>query len=166
VAPPRLKSGPTFVRHSRPLFPPNAISTAEATGKKRHFYKPLPIRFRHDGFDYRQIAREGRFAIYEQTWKGNEHSAAFEVICIREREAFEVAGRFVPPAEVYPRSEQWGELGWTVPDKESAFRKLREIVNSRKKESANPVKKSPIQNTKRCSESKELRGDVKNRRDG
>ena len=38
--------------------------------------------------------------------------------------------------------------------------------NTPQKESANPVKKSPIQNTKRCSESIELRGDVKNRRDG
>jgi len=53
-----------------------------------------------------------------------------------------------------------------VLDKETAFRKLLEIVSTSEKESANPVKKSPIQNTKRCSETKELCGDVKNRRDG
>ena len=35
-----------------------------------------------------------------------------------------------------------------------------------KRESANPVKKLPIQNTKRCSENTKLRGDVKGRRDG
>jgi hypothetical protein len=56
--------------------------------------------------------------------------------------------------------------GWTVHDKESAFRKLREIMNTRKKESANPVKKSPIQNTERCPEGLKLRGDVNGGRNG
>jgi len=32
-------------------------ATAEAWSKKGHSYKPLPIRFRRDGFNYRQIAR-------------------------------------------------------------------------------------------------------------
>jgi hypothetical protein len=153
------------VRDSIPALTPKTCATAEASGKKRHF-KPLPRQFRRGGFTYRQIAREGDFSIYQQTWQGNEDEAAFEVIRIKRRDGFEIGGRFVEPAEVYPRSEQWGELGWTVQDKETAFLKLREIINARKKESANPVKKSPIQNTKRCSETKELRGDVKNRRDG
>jgi hypothetical protein len=74
--------------------------------------------------------------------------------------------RFIEPAEVYANSEAWGVNGWTLPDKESAFRKLQELLSAQKKESANPVKKSPIQNTKRCSETKKLRGDVKGRRDG
>jgi hypothetical protein len=144
-----------------------ARATAERRGKKGRFYKPLATQFRHDGFDYRQIAREGNAAIYEQRWPGcSEPNACYEVVRIRRRDGFQIGERFVEPAEVYPRGEQWGELGWTVPDKESAFRKLRELVNAPQKESANPVKKSPIQNTKRCSESIELRGDVKNRRDG
>ena len=164
---PSEKPGPAFVGDPVARLTLKTCATAEALGKKGRFYKPLPTRFRHDGFDYRQIAREGDAAIYEQRWTGcAEPSVCYEVIRIRRREGFEIGGRFVPPAEVYPRSEQWGELGWTVLDKESAFCKLREIVNARKKESANPVKKSPIQNTKRCSETKELRGDVKTRRDG
>jgi hypothetical protein len=32
-----------------------------------------------------------------------------------------------PPAEAYPRSEQWGELALTFCDKDAAFAKLREI---------------------------------------
>jgi hypothetical protein len=59
-----------------------------------------------------------------------------------------------------------GVDGWTDRDKEFALQKLQEIINALQKESANRVKKSPIQNTKRCSESIKLRGDVKNRRDG
>jgi hypothetical protein len=107
-----------------------ARARATAEGRKRHFYRPLPMRFRRDGFDFRQVAREGDVAIYEQTWKSNQDSAAFEVICIRRREGFQIGGRFVEPAEVYPNSEAWGVDGWTAQDKQAAFRKLREVVAS------------------------------------
>lgn len=111
-----------------------ASATAEARSKKGHFYKPLPKEFRRDGFTYKQVAREGNAAIYEQTWNGCRNpSVAYEVIRIRRREGFEINGRFVEPAEVYPNSEAWGLDGWTVQNKETAFRKLREIINSPKK---------------------------------
>jgi len=100
---------------------------AEGGGKKRHSYKPLPKEFRRGGFTYRQIYREGDFAIYRQTWKGNEHSAGFEVIRIRRRDGFQIGGRFVEPAEVYPNSEAWGVDGFTVTDKDAAFAKLRQM---------------------------------------
>jgi hypothetical protein len=104
------------------------ISTAEGGGKKRHFYKPLPKEFRRDGFTYRQIAREGDAAIYEQTWSGfADPGVCFEVIRIRRREGFQIDGRFVEPAEVYPTSESWGVDGFTFTDKDAAFAKLREI---------------------------------------
>jgi hypothetical protein len=103
-------------------------ATAEAGGKKGHFYKPLRIRFRHDGFDYRQIARDGNAAIYEQIWNGCPNpSIAYEVIRIRRREGFHIGGRFVEPAEVYPGSEAWGVDGFTLTDKDAAFRKLKEL---------------------------------------
>jgi hypothetical protein len=102
-------------------------ATAEGGSKKGHFYKPLPKEFRRDGFTYRQIYREGDFAIYRQTWKGNEHSAAFETIRIRRRDGFQIHGRFVEPAEIYPKAEAWGVDGFTLPDKDAAFAKLCEI---------------------------------------
>jgi len=69
-------------------------ATAEAWGKKRHFYKPLPIRFRRDGFSYRQIARERDAAIYEQSWTGcAEPSVCYEIIRIRRRDGFQIDGR-------------------------------------------------------------------------
>ena len=100
--------------YSRSVCRPNSktCATTEAWGQKRHFYKPLPIQFRHDGFTYRQIAREGNAAIYEQTWNGcTNPSVCYEVIRIRRREGFQIDGRFVEPAEVYPASELWA---WTV----------------------------------------------------
>ena len=45
-------------------------ATAEARSQKQPSYKPLPKEFRRDGFQYRQIAREGNAAIYEQQWTG------------------------------------------------------------------------------------------------
>jgi len=102
---------------------------SEAWGKKRHFCKPLPIRFRRDGFQYRQIAREEDAAIYEQTWSGcSNPSACYEVIRIRRREGFQIGARFVEPAEVYPNSQAWSVDGFTLTDKDAAFAKLRELV--------------------------------------
>ena len=116
---------------SAPSSTPKTRARAEAWGKKRHFYKPLPKEFRRDGFQYRQIAREGTAAIYEQTWSGcSNPSVCYEVIRIRRREGFEIDGRFVEPAEVYPNSEAWGVDGWTFTTKDAAFAKLREIVAS------------------------------------
>jgi hypothetical protein len=116
-------------RHSAPLLVPKTISTAEARSKKDHSYKPLPTQFRHDRFDYRQIAREGNAAIYEQTWSDcHNPSVCYEVIRIRRREAFQIDGRFVEPAEIYPKSEAWGTDGFTLTDKDAAFAKLRELA--------------------------------------
>jgi hypothetical protein len=103
-------------------------ATSEAVSKKRHFYKPLPTQFRHDGFEYRRIARERNAAIYEQRWGGcADPSVCYEVIRIRRREGFQIGARLVEAAEVYPNSEAWGVDGWTVLSRDAALEKLREI---------------------------------------
>jgi hypothetical protein len=111
---------------------PRAIktrATVKAWGKKRHSCKPLTTRFRRDGFEYRQIAREGEAAIYEQTWNGcSDPSVCYEVIRIRRRDGFQIDGRLVEPAEVYPSSRAWGVDGFTLTDKDAAFAKLREVA--------------------------------------
>jgi hypothetical protein len=104
-------------------------ATAEAWGKKRHSCESLPTRFRRNGFSYRQIARERDAAIYEQTWNGcSDPSICYEVIRIRRRDGFQIDGRFVQAAEVYPNSDAWGVDGFTLTDKDGAFAKLRELV--------------------------------------
>jgi hypothetical protein len=128
-APPKAKRGSALVGDLIPSLTLKAISTGEAGSKKGHFYKPLPKEFRHDGFNYRLIAREGNAAIYEQSWSGcADPSVCYEVIRIRRREGFEISGRFVEPAEVYPNSEAWGVDGFTLTDKDAAFAKLRELA--------------------------------------
>lgn len=110
---------------------PRTIKTRarrEAGSKKRPSYKRLPTKFSRDGFDYRQVAREGDAAIYEQTWSGCPNpSVCHEVIRIHRREGFQIDGRFVEPAEAYPHSDSWGVDGFTFTDKDTAFAKLREV---------------------------------------
>ena len=75
------------------------------------------------------MAREGDAAISEQTWAGCANpSVRYEVIRIRHREGFEIRDRFVEPAEVYPNSEAWGVDGFTLPDEDLAFIKLRKLA--------------------------------------
>ena len=118
----------------RDLMPPVTAKTragAEGQGKKRHFYKPLPKQFRRDGFIYRQIARQGNGAIYEQRWTGcAEPSVCYEVIRIRRREGFQIGNKLVEPAEVYPKSEAWGVDGFTLTDRNKAWAKFFEISRS------------------------------------
>jgi hypothetical protein len=102
-------------------------ATAERRDKKGH-YRPIAKEFRHDGFTFRQIVREGDVAIYEQRWNGCANpSVAYEVVRIRRRDAREIKGKLLEAAEVYPRSEAWGVDGFTLTDKDAAFEKLREI---------------------------------------
>jgi hypothetical protein len=118
----------TFLGPSIPLTATKTSATAEAWGKERYSYKPLPTQFRRDGFTYRQIAREGNAAIYEQRWDGCLNPrVCYEVIRIRRREGFQIGGRFVEAGEVYPNSEVWGADGFTFTDKDAAFRKLKEM---------------------------------------
>jgi len=125
-----------LIRRSIPPPTQKTRAAAEAWSKKGQFYKPLPKEFRHGGFQYRQIAREGNAAVYEQTRNGcSNPSVCYEVIRIRRREGFKIDGRFVQAAEIYPKSEAWGTDGFTFTDKDAAFSKLQEIATTRTEKS-------------------------------
>jgi hypothetical protein len=96
--------------------------------KKGRFYKLLAKEFRRGGFQYRQIAREGNAAIYEQAWPGcAEPSPSYEVVRIRRREGFQIGNRFVNAAEIYPNSAAWGVDGFTFTNRNKAWAKFSEI---------------------------------------
>jgi len=127
-AAPRKKRGLVAVPGSMELSRAKTRATAVGGGKKGRSYRPLPTRFRHDGFEYRQIVREHNAAIYEQRWTGcADSSVCYEVIRIRRREGFQIGARLVEAAEIYPNSEAWGVDGWTVLTRDAAFEKRREI---------------------------------------
>ena len=113
------------------LMPPSSrktSATAEGGSKKGRFYRPLPARFRHNGFEYRQIARKGDAALYEQRWTGcAEPSVCYEVIRIRRRDGFQINEKVIEPYEVYPNSDAWGVDAFTFTDRNKAWVKFFEI---------------------------------------
>ena len=128
MAAPGLRLRGRHAEHSIPSPELKTISAAEGGSKKGRFYKPLPREFRRHGFVYRQISREGDAAIYEQKWLGcAKPSPSWEMIRIRRREGFQIDGRFVESAEVYPASELWGVDGFTFTDRNTAWAKFFEI---------------------------------------
>ena len=93
--------------------------------------KKLPIALNYDGFRYRQIMREKDVAIYEQRWNGikdDSGSVAYKVIRIKRHNGFRIAGKDIPPAEVYPRSEEWGVNGFTLTNQDAAFAKMKKLL--------------------------------------
>ena len=126
--PQKKKRSPRLAGQSTALSIKKTRSTAEARSKKGQFYKALPKQFCHDGFQYRQIAREGHAAVYEQRGSGcAERSVSYELIRVRRREGFRIDGRFVAPAEIYPKGEAWGVDGFTFTDKDAALARLLEM---------------------------------------
>lgn len=88
---------------------------------------PLPTTFRKSGWDYKVISRDGDIAVLEQSKPGND-TKFFETVHVLRHNGYEIAGNKVAPAEHLPSSEQWGTLGFTYRDKESAFRKAEEMA--------------------------------------
>src|SRR4051794_22064868 len=77
-------------RSARPpsLLPESSKNTCATVlrNQKGHSCEPLPRHFRHDGFDYHQIARERDIAIYEQA--ADSGTLSYEVVRLRKRTGF------------------------------------------------------------------------------
>jgi hypothetical protein len=122
---PKARRDSAFVGDLIPLLTPKTRATVERRSKKGHLYKPLPKEFRRGGFDYRQIAREGNVAIYEQSWSGcSNPSVCYEVIRIRYREGFQIGEKSVEPYEIYPNADAWGVDGFTSTNRDKAWAKF------------------------------------------
>ena len=108
---------------------PNLPTCFRARAGLERSVTPLPTRFSRGEFTYRQIAREGMWAIYEQIWNGNSNAKpCYELIRIRRSSARQIAGVTLAPAEMYPPSESWGKYGFTFTDKDAAFAKVKEVA--------------------------------------
>ena len=64
------------------------------------------------------------------SWLGRPDAApCFEVIRVKQRGGFEIEGRFVQPAEVYPASKLWGTDGFTLTEPEDVRRRRIPVAN-------------------------------------
>lgn len=88
--------------------------------------EPLKTEFVHDGFNYQQMNRTGRYALFEQSRGGR--IVAYEVIRVQRLPEEQIRGKLYPAREKYPRSEQWGTDGWTATSLAAARRKMDQVT--------------------------------------
>ena len=89
--------------------------------------KPLAESFKLDGFEFKQLWREGKIALFQKQKAGGVVS--YEVVKIQakpERVMFEHA---VPFHEAMPSSETWGTNGWSFCSLDRAKAKFRKLIN-------------------------------------
>ena len=104
---------------------------------------PLPTTFRSDGFDFKQLAREGGIALFCKTklYKRSEREIklygkeptfefeSYEVVIVRKEPAHTWPnGIITPEHERMPGNEDWGLYGWSLQTKDRAWEKFRELI--------------------------------------
>lgn len=102
------------------------MKTEEEVILDKHGYRVLAKTFKDRGFDFKQIYRDGKNrAIY---FKSKPSGArGWETILIQKRESYQMAGVEIPKAEIFPRSEEWGHLGFTSDTEERAYKFLERL---------------------------------------
>jgi len=90
--------------------------------------KKLPLTFKRNGYDFVQLEREEKKAIYALSVNG-AGVVAFEVIKIRIRKPQTnlFTGNLDPHTEIYPGNEMFGETGWFITIKEKAYKKYNSL---------------------------------------
>lgn len=76
------------------------------------------------GFDFKQLFRNGKFAIYEQTKSGYKFKK-YEAVIIESHNGYELAGQYFPPSEMYPSTSMWGVKGFTMESYDDAVEKIK-----------------------------------------
>ena len=87
--------------------------------------KVLDKEFTNRDIKYKQIYREGVYAIYETTSLNNRFPVHWEVIEIEKHKAFQFLGKpYVPEGEQYPHPNDWGKMGYTCLTRQDAYARL------------------------------------------
>lgn len=99
------------------------------TEKVKSQVKPLAKKFHRGGFDFEQVHRQGRIAIFQKrksTWPSDVFS--WEVVRIQIYPATKIFGRKLPLREAFPSSESWGTHGFTYQSLESALTRFHQMA--------------------------------------
>ena len=91
-------------------------------------FRPLPETFRHGGFDFRVVKRQGRVVLVQKT-KAKMPNPMFEVALLRLIPEFTFPGKATTPAhEAMPRDEDFGktacDFAYSRDRAEAAFARL------------------------------------------
>jgi len=87
--------------------------------------KVLPEKFTLKGFDYHQLNRSAKAAIYEVT-SGSTH-ICYEVIRVTIQPERVITGHITEEGEYYPGTATWGTNGFTCNTRERAEEIFNEL---------------------------------------
>lgn len=76
--------------------------------------KHIPDTFTQHGWNLELVERQGDMAIYQRSKPGGL-PPHYEVVRLRQRDAYQLGGRDIPAGETYPSSRVWGKDGFTCP---------------------------------------------------
>lgn len=73
---------------------------------------PLAKTFRKDGFQFKQLKREGKIALFVKS-KPPSEMEFYEVVVVQRHPERKMAGIVIRAGESMPSSESWGTHGWS-----------------------------------------------------
>jgi hypothetical protein len=88
--------------------------------------KPIDKKFSSHGFDFEQVARMGRVAVYRKQ-KGVRNISFETVVLQRVADRTWPDGTTTPAHEAMPSDEQWGTYGFSYRDEASALAKCKTL---------------------------------------
>lgn len=91
--------------------------------------KTLDVKFRAAGFEFQQLRRDGRVALYEKR-KAKYGFDSYEVVVVQVHPAGNRFGKDYPDREGMPPSSLWGRRGWTYSNLGAAENKFEEVAQS------------------------------------
>lgn len=89
----------------------------------------LKTKFNDSGFEFQQLKREGRVALYEKR-KAKYGFDSYEVVVVQIHPAETVYGKDYPERELMPPNSSWGRRGWTYSKLGAAENKLEAVAKS------------------------------------
>ena len=89
--------------------------------------KPLPETFTSDGFTFRMLTRNAKYAVFKKrkpTWNRD----TFEVVCVQTYpEHTWPTGKTSPEREAMPPSSKWGVDGWSYQKEADAVSRFTQL---------------------------------------
>jgi len=87
----------------------------------------LATEFNSGGFQFKQMRRHGKVALFLKAKQGHSHPT-YETVIIQTHHAERAFGRDLPEREVMPSSETWGAQGWSDSDLDCALARYNQVV--------------------------------------
>lgn len=79
-------------------------------------------------YDFKQLKREGDYAIFSKSDRQLPHIVYYEAIHIRKHNGYTMAGVVFPPGERYPSDREFGMYGYCCSTLEQAELRYTELL--------------------------------------